>query len=68
MIDRFEMSEQRCKPWPSFKRGRPKKSEHATAHIVIMEVMLQPLSVLYLLHIVNIKTGSVFKMTNSPVC
>ena len=26
-----------------------------------MEVMLQPLSVLYLLHIVNINTGSLFQ-------
>ena len=61
MIDRFEKSQGRCEPWPSFKRGRHKKSEHATDDVVIMEVMLQPFSVLYLLRIVNIKIGSVFK-------
>ena len=42
-------------PWPSFKSGGNEKSEHPADDIVVMEVVLQPLSVLDFLNIGNVK-------------
>ena len=67
-IDQLLIAAELFSPRPSFKSGGNEKSEHPADDIVVMEVVLQPLSVLDFLNIGNVKEIVQLQHILLPVC